>query len=49
MRFGFQFNSSDSSDDDLYRLEVKVTSEKLSLYSWNHILVHQKKIEQGVP
>ena len=28
-------------------LKVKVTSGKWSLYSWDHILVHPKKIEQG--
>ena len=47
MWFGFQFNLSDSSDDDLYRLDLD--SGKLSLYSWDHVLVHPKKIEQGVP
>ena len=56
MWFGFQFNLSDSSDDDLYRLDfdpesqghqIKATSGKLSLYSWDHILVHQKNQAGG--
>ena len=34
MWFGFQYNLSDSSDDDLDRFEQ---------YSWDHILVHPKK------
>ena len=56
MWFGFQFNLSDSSDDDLYRLDfdpesqghqIKATSGKLSLYSRDHILVYQKKSSRG--
>ena len=55
MWFGFQFNLSDSSDDDLYRLKVKVTSGKWSrskvendLYIAGIIFwCTPKKIEQG--
>ena len=54
MWFGFQFNLSDSSDDDLYRLDLDPEGQghqwkMISIYSWNHIMVHPKKIEQGVP
>ena len=46
MWFGFQFNLSDSSDDDLYRLDLDQW-KMISLYSWDHILVHPKKSSRG--
>ena len=54
MWFGFQFNLSDSSDDDLYRLVLDPKGQghqwKMIIYISNdHILVHPKKIERGVP
>ena len=53
MWFAFQFNSSDSSDDDLYRLDLDPEGQghqwKMISICWDHILVHPKKIEQRVP
>ena len=55
MWFGFQFNLSDSSDDDLYRLDLDPEGQGhqwkmisgIIYYprddSWDHILVHPKK------
>ena len=43
MWFGFQFNLSDSSDDNLYRLDLDPEGQghqwkTISIYSWDHIL-----------
>ena len=46
MWFGLQFNLSDSSDDDLYRLVLDPEGQGHQckmIHSWDHILVHPKK------
>ena len=53
MWFGFQFNLSDFSDDDLYRLDFDPEGQghqwkMISIYLGSYF-VHSKKIEQGVP
>ena len=49
--FGFQFNLSDSSDDDLYRLDLGPEGQghqwKMICHSWEHILVQPKKNQAG--
>ena len=46
MWFGFQINLSDSSDDDLYRLDLDPEAQGHQwkmIYNWDHILVQTKK------
>ena len=48
MWFGFQFDLSDSSDDDLYRLDLDLPPVENDLYIAGIIFwCTQKKIEQG--
>ena len=54
MWFGFQFNLSDSSDDDLYRLDLDAEGQgqqwkMISIYLGSYFGAPKKKIEQGVP